>query len=73
MQDAKEAGRSLEFMKLSHHLAAAQRKRLNKHEAAYEVYQVQWPDLLSHDAHQLVGILIVIVLVDSCKTAYEVH
>lgn len=29
-------------MKLSHHLASAQRKKLNKFEAAYEVYQVCW-------------------------------
>ena len=40
MQAAKQAGRSLEFMKLSHNLAAVQRKRLDKIEAAYEIYQV---------------------------------
>ena len=39
-QAAKEAGRSLEFMKLSHNLAAVQRKKLDKIEAAYEIYQV---------------------------------
>lgn len=36
---AKQAGRSLEFMKLSHNLAAVQRKKLDKVEAAYEVYK----------------------------------
>ena len=39
-QTAKGAGRSLEFMKLSHNLAAVQRKKLDKIEAAYEIYQV---------------------------------
>ena len=41
MQAAKQAGRSLEFMKLSHNLAAVQRKKLDKIEAAYEIYQVR--------------------------------
>ena len=40
MQAAKQAGRSLEFMKLSNNLAAVQRNKLGKTEAAYEIYQV---------------------------------
>ena len=42
MQVAKQAGRSLEFMKLSHNLAAVQRKKLDKVEAAYDVYKVSY-------------------------------
>ena len=41
-QVAKQAGRSLEFMKLSHNLAAVQRKKLDKVEAAYDVYKVSY-------------------------------
>lgn len=39
-QVAKQAGRSLEFQKLSHNLAVLHRKKLGDIETAYEIYQV---------------------------------
>ena len=48
MQAAKEAGKSVEMMKLSNNLGAVQRKKLGKIEDAYEVHQVPMTHL-SHD------------------------